>query len=91
MYKMDCIFFVGLDPFNKTTVAFHPYFGVLEARTEQEFNAVNDYAEPHRMRIEYLKMPLYERVWPWLLAWMFLTGFWIVLVLDAASRPARGE
>ena len=89
MYNKDCIFFAGLMPFNKTTVAFHPYFGVLEARTEQEFNGVNDYADPHRMRIEYLKMPLFERVWPWLLAWMLLTAFWIVFALDAVIRPRR--
>ena len=93
MYPSDCHVFLGLAPFNETTVKQHWYFGVLDAKTSGGHSSLEVFNTPELIQNSYLHDSLSKKAWPWLLTWFGLLGFWVVSVVRAgiSSKEFKPE
>jgi hypothetical protein len=88
MHKRDCHVFGGLQPFEETVVWHHWYFGVLHAARANGDSLLKPFDTPQAIQDFNLRTPLREKVRPWLLTLVFLSGFWITCALKT-NRDAK--
>jgi hypothetical protein len=89
MHKIDCDVFAGLRPFNETPVTHHWYFGVLDAKDPSRKSYLTVFDTPQAIQRTYLRNSLSEKVWPWLITFFFLSGFWIACAMTAHRNAIR--